>query len=36
MFPIQEQGNRQGIGYGFDSFLRRFVDICEDHFETMR
>lgn len=29
MIPIFEQGNGNGIGHSFDSFLRRFSDICE-------
>lgn len=29
MIPIFEQGKGNGIGHSFDSFLRRFSDICE-------
>jgi len=36
MVPIFEQGQGQGIGYSFNSFLRRFIDICEEHLETGR
>lgn len=36
MVPIFEQGYGQGIGYMFDSFLKRFIDICEEHLETGR
>jgi len=36
MIPIYEQGKGEGIGYGFDDFLRRFVDICEEHKRDQR
>lgn len=36
MFPIQEQGHHQGIGHGYDSFLRKFIDICENHLKNGR
>ena len=36
MVPIFEQGHGQGIGYMFDSFLKRFIDICEEHLENGR
>lgn len=36
MVPIFEQGQGQGIGYMFDSFVKRFIDICEEHLETGR
>ena len=28
MIPIYEQGAGRGIGHGFDSFERRFEDLC--------
>jgi len=31
MIPIYEQGSGNGIGYVFQSFLRRFDEICADH-----
>lgn len=36
MIPIFEQGQGQGIGHSFDSFIRKFTDICEDHLRTGR
>ncbi len=36
MVPIFEQGHGQGIGYSFDSFLKRFIDICEEHLDDGR
>ncbi|MBL4676061.1 MAG: hypothetical protein JKY70_07665 [Mucilaginibacter sp.] len=36
MIPIYEQGKGQGIGYGFNNFLRRFVTICEEHQHDQR
>ncbi len=36
MIPIYEQGKGQGIGYGFNDFLRRFVTICEEHQHDQR
>jgi len=34
MYPIYEQGKRQGIGYSFDSFIRRFTEICKEKSST--
>ncbi|MEQ3655683.1 MAG: hypothetical protein ABNH00_07450 [Dokdonia sp.] len=34
MIPIFEQGHQQGIGHGYDSFLKRFIDICENHLKN--
>ncbi len=31
MIPIFEQGQGKGIGYSFNAFLSRFVDICGEH-----
>jgi hypothetical protein len=36
MIPIYEQGKGQGIGYGFNNFLTRFVTICEEHQRNQR
>lgn len=36
MIPIFEQGEGKGIGHSFDTFLRRFLDICEEHLKTDR
>lgn len=36
MIPIFEQGHQEGIGHGFDSFLRKFIDICETHLKDGR
>ena len=36
MYPIQEQGNKKGIGHGYDSFLRKFIEICENHLKNGR
>jgi len=36
MVPIFEQGQGNGIGYSFDSFLKRFIDLCEEHLENGR
>jgi len=36
MVTIFEQGHGQGIGYMLDSFLKRFIDICEEHLENGR
>ena len=36
MNPIFEQGNGQGIGYGYDRFLNNFLEICNDHLKTKR
>lgn len=36
MVTIFEQGQGQGIGYSLNSFLRRFIDICEEHLENGR
>jgi hypothetical protein len=34
MYPIYEQGKRQGIGHSFDSFIRRFTEICKEKSST--
>ncbi len=36
MFPIFEQGQGKGIGHTFDTFLRKFIEICEEHLQTNR
>ena len=36
MIPIFEQGDSQGIGHSFDTFIKRFGDICKKHIETKR
>ncbi len=36
MIPIFEQGHQQGLGHGYDSFLRRFINICEIHLKDGR
>lgn len=36
MTPIYEQGKGNGIGHSFDTFLRRFIEICEEHLENAR
>ncbi|QXP55186.1 hypothetical protein H0I25_14005 [Cellulophaga sp. HaHa_2_95] len=36
MIPIFEQGHQQGIGHGYNSFLKRFIDICENHLKNKR
>lgn len=36
MIPIYEQGHSQGIGHGYDSFLRQFIEICESHLKNGR
>ncbi len=36
MIPIFEQGDSQGIGHSFDSFIRRFSEICKNHIESKR
>lgn len=36
MIPIFEQRDSQGIGHSFDTFIRRFSDICKNHIESKR
>lgn len=36
MIPIYEQGNKEGIGLSFDSFIRRFQEICQQHVNAKR
>ena len=36
MVPIFEQGQGNGIGHSFETFLRRFIEICEEHLENGR
>src|SRR5690606_3551924 len=36
MVPIFEQGHGQGIGHSLDSFLKRFIEICEEHLKNGR
>lgn len=36
MVPIFEQGKGQGIGHSFDTFLTRFIEICEEHLQNNR
>lgn len=36
MIPVYEQGISDGIGYSFDTFLKRFKEICKTHIESKR
>lgn len=36
MYTIFEQGKQKGIGHGYESFLRKFISICESHLENDR
>src|SRR5260221_8764507 len=36
MIPIYEQGKGKGIGHTFDTFLSRFIEICEGQLEDGR
>lgn len=36
MVPIFEQGHGQGIGHSLGSFLKRFLEICEEHLKNER
>lgn len=36
MVPIFEQGKGQGVGHSFDTFLTRFIEICEEHLQNNR
>lgn len=36
MVPVYEQGNNQGIGHSFDSFIKRFQEICQQHVDLRR
>ncbi|MBM1107330.1 hypothetical protein JQC67_14340 [Aurantibacter crassamenti] len=36
MVPIQEQGEKSGIGYSYKQFLKRFFEICEKHLSDNR
>jgi hypothetical protein len=36
MIPIFEQGQGNGIGHSFLTFLSRFIEICEEHLENSR
>ncbi|SEW34327.1 hypothetical protein SAMN05428988_4109 [Chitinophaga sp. YR573] len=36
MIPIFEQGQGEGIGHSFDTFLTRFIAICEEHLKNGR
>lgn len=36
MVPIFQQGQGQGIGHSFDSFLKHFINICEEHLRNRR
>ena len=36
MNPIFEQGKGHGIGYGYGTFLKQFINICNEHLKTRR
>jgi hypothetical protein len=36
MIPIYEQGNKEGIGHSFGTFIRRFQEICQQHVNEKR
>ncbi len=36
MVPIFEQGYGQGIGHSLGSFLKRFIETCEEHLKNNR
>lgn len=36
MIPIYEQGKGDGIGHSFESFVKRFIDICNEHVANKR
>lgn len=36
MIPIYEQGKGDGIGHSFESFVTRFIDICNEHLTDKR
>jgi hypothetical protein len=36
MIPVYEQGHQQGIGHGYESFLRSFIEICQNHLKNGR
>ena len=36
MNPIFEQGNGNGIGHNFTTFVKRFIEICENHLNNER
>lgn len=36
MVPIYEQGQGSGIGYSFDRFIGRFIEVCENHNKSDR
>ena len=36
MVPIFEQGQGHGIGHTFNTFLTRFIKICEEHLQSDR
>lgn len=36
MVPIFEQGKGHGIGHSFNTFLTRFIEICEEHLQNDR
>jgi hypothetical protein len=36
MVPIFEQGQGQGIGHTFNTFLTRFIEICDEHLKSDR
>ncbi|WP_304249059.1 hypothetical protein [Parabacteroides gordonii] len=37
MIPIYENNNKNnGLGYSYDTFIKRFIDICEEHLSNHR
>ena len=36
MIPIFEQGKSEGIGHSYESFIKRFQEICKEHLATKR
>lgn len=36
MVPIFEQGKGRGIGHTFNTFIARFIEICEEHLDNGR
>jgi hypothetical protein len=36
MVPIFEQGQGRGIGHTYDTFLKRFIEICAHHLQSKR
>jgi hypothetical protein len=36
MVPIFEQGKGNGIGHSFETMIKRFIDLCNDHLKNGR